>query len=40
MVDALLIAVRAFSNSSVSHVYETIDPIRDAENMLMEMIFG
>ena len=39
-VDALLIAVRAFSNSSVSHVYETIDPIRDAENMLMEMIFS
>ena len=39
-VDALLIAVRAFANSSVSHVDEMIDPIRDAENMLMEITFS
>ena len=39
-VDALLIAVREFANSSVSHVDEMIDPIRDAENMLMELTFS
>lgn len=36
-LDALLIIIRAFNNASVSHVDETIDPIRDTENMLMEI---
>jgi GTP-binding protein YchF len=40
LVDALLIAVRGFNNPSVAHIDETIDPFRDAENMLMEMIFS
>lgn len=39
-VDALLIVVRAFGNASVAHVDETIDPIRDAETMLLEMVFS
>jgi len=36
-LDALLIIIRAFDNSAVSHVDETVDPIRDIENMLMEI---
>ncbi|MCL0044124.1 redox-regulated ATPase YchF [Dehalococcoidia bacterium] len=39
-VDAILVVVRAFQNSSVPHVDETINPIRDTENMLMEMTFS
>lgn len=39
-VDALLVVVRAFDDSSVAHVDETIDPLRDAENMVMEMTFS
>ena len=35
--DALLIVVRAFQDPSVIHIYETIDPIRDTENILMEI---
>ena len=39
-VDALLLVVRAFNNPSVSHVDESIDPLRDIENMFMEMTFS
>ena len=38
--DALLIVVRAFDNPSVAHIDETIDSLRDAENVLMEMTFS
>lgn len=38
--DALMVVTRAFENPSVAHVDETIDPTRDAENMIMEMIFS
>ena len=38
--DALLIVVRAFQDPSVIHIYETIDPIRDTENILMEISFS
>lgn len=38
--DALLVVVRSFDLSSVPHVEETIDPIRDAGNMLLEIIFS
>lgn len=39
-VDAILVVVRAFDRPSVAHIDETIDPWRDAENMLMELIFS
>ena len=32
--------VRGFENPSVSHIDETIDPMRDVENMLLEMTFS
>lgn len=38
--DALLIVVRGFKNPAVPHVDETIDPLRDANNMLLEMVFS
>jgi GTP-binding protein YchF len=39
-VDALLIVVRTFNNPAVAHVDETVDYIRDAGNMLMELIIS
>ncbi len=39
-VDALLVVVRAFEQSSVSHIDSTVNPARDADNMLMELIFA
>ncbi len=39
-VDALLIVVRCFNNPAVAHVDETIDYLRDAGNMLMELIIS
>lgn len=38
--DALLVVVRGFQDPSVAHVDQTIEPARDAENMLMEIIFS
>jgi GTP-binding protein YchF len=38
--DALMVVVRGFEDPSVAHVDQTIEPGRDAENMLMEMIFS
>lgn len=38
--DALLIVVRAFDNPSVPTIDETINPLRDAENMLIEIIIS
>ncbi len=38
--DALLVVARAFDDPSVAHVDETIDPLRDTENMLMELVFS
>jgi GTP-binding protein YchF len=35
--DALMLIVRSFKDSSIPHIDETIDPTRDAENMMMEM---
>lgn len=38
--DALLVVARAFNDPDVAHVDDTVDPIRDADNMLMEMTFS
>ena len=35
--DALLVVARAFEDSSVSHVEDSIDPFRDAETVLLEL---
>ncbi len=38
--DALLIVARAFDDPSVSHVSNSIDPLRDIETMLYELAFS
>ena len=38
--DALLIVSRAFIDPSVAHVEDTIDSVRDTENMIMELNFS
>ena len=39
-VDALLIVVRAFNDDAVLHVDGSVDPFRDVENMLLELLFS
>lgn len=39
-VDALLIVVRAFKDEAVLHVDGSVDPFRDVENMMLEIIFS
>ena len=39
-VDALLIAARAFDGKSVVHVDGSVDPFRDVENMMIELLFS
>ena len=38
--DALLLVTRGFANPAVPHIEETIDPIRDLHNMLLEINFA
>jgi ribosome-binding ATPase len=38
-VDAIIHTVRCFNDENVTHVYETIDPIRDIEIVNFELIF-
>ena len=38
--DALLLVIRSFANPAVPHIEETIDGIRDLENMLLEINFA
>jgi GTP-binding protein YchF len=38
-VDAIIHTVRCFDDENVTHVYETIDPIRDIEIINFELIF-
>ena len=38
--DALLVIARAFDDPSVTHVDESVDAIRDVENMLLELTFS
>ena len=38
--DALMLVVRVFEDPSVSHVDESIDPLRDVETMLLELSFA
>ena len=39
-VDALLIVARAFNDEAVLHVDGSVDPFRDVENMLLELLFS
>ena len=39
-VDALLIVVRAFKDDAVLHVDGSVDPFRDVENMMLELLFS
>ena len=39
-VDALLLAARAFDDPSVPHPAGSVDPVRDAESMLYELVFS
>lgn len=39
-VDALLIAARAFDDKAVVHMDGTVDPFRDVENMMIELLFS
>jgi len=39
-VDALVHVVRCFEDENVTHVYDTIDPIRDIETVNLELIFA
>ena len=39
-VDALLIVARAFKDEAVLHVDGSVDPFRDVENMMLEIIFS
>ncbi len=39
-VDALLHVVRCFSDDGVSHVDATIDPVRDADTVLVELVLA
>ncbi len=38
--DAILIVARAFDDPAVTHIDETVDAIRDVENMLIELTFS
>src|SRR5208283_6017759 len=38
--DALVYVARGFQDESVSHPMGTVDPLRDAETIELEMIFG
>lgn len=39
-VDALLIVARAFDDEAVLHVDGSVDPFRDVENMMLELLFS
>jgi len=39
-VDALVHVVRCFEDENVTHVYDSIDPIRDIETVNLELIFA
>lgn len=39
-VDALVHVVRCFEDENVTHVYDTIDPVRDIEAVNLELIFA
>jgi len=39
-VDALVHVVRCFEDENVTHVYDTIDPIRDIETVNLELVFA
>lgn len=39
-VDALLIVARAFKDEAVLHVDGSVDPFRDVENMMLELLFS
>ncbi|MCL2576759.1 MAG: redox-regulated ATPase YchF [Defluviitaleaceae bacterium] len=39
-VDALVHVVRCFEDENVTHVHETIDPVRDIETVNLELIFA
>tara|TARA_Y100000588_G_scaffold198618_1_gene212392 strand:+ start:2646 stop:3737 length:1092 start_codon:yes stop_codon:yes gene_type:complete len=38
--DALLVVLRSFDDPSIVHLDGSIDPLRDAENILLELIFS
>ena len=39
-VDALLLVARAFNDEAVLHVDGSVDPFRDVENMMLELVFS
>jgi len=39
-VDALVHVVRCFEDENVTHVYDTIDPVRDIETVNLELVFA
>ena len=39
-IDALLIVARAFDDEAVLHVDGSVDPFRDVENMMLELLFS
>ena len=39
-VDALLVVARAFKDETVLHVDGSVDPFRDVENMMLELLFS
>ena len=39
-VDALLLVARAFNDEAVLHVDGSVDPFRDVENMMLELLFS
>ena len=39
-VDALLVVARAFDDETVLHVDGSVDPFRDVENMMLELLFS
>jgi GTP-binding protein YchF len=39
-VDAICHVVRCFDKKDITHVYETVDPIRDVETINYELIFA
>jgi len=39
-VDALVHVVRCFEDENITHVYDTIDPVRDIETVNLELIFA
>ena len=40
LADALLVVARAFEDPSVTHVEDSVDPLRDAETVLYELAFA